>query len=213
MQGGIYMSEFELNPMFLRMSRSLGDIVIYKRDGKLFTRVKGKKTAPLTPAQQEVTRTFSRLASDWASAGKGMHSSWYTRGELKKSSGFNLYMKINFKNEREGKPVALFRSKGGIMPPLISAAPGAAGEIVCTYAIPPEEEGRHIHFYAKKKNNGISDGILKRFSPECGAAGTCTLPGLEPGGEYYIYSALTDTIIDEATQFSASVSVISAAGM
>jgi len=80
-----------------------------------------------------------------------MNSSWYKYAEKKKADGYSLYMKENFKNEREGKPVELFKPIGEITPPIISAAPGAPGEILCTYFIHPKESGKHIHFYVKKK--------------------------------------------------------------
>ena len=207
------MSVLELNPMFLRMNKSLGEIVIYERDGKMFARVKGKKTAPPTAAQMEVNATFSRLSSDWTSAGILMNSSWHKQGDKKKTNGFNLYMKTNFKNEREGKSIELFKPTGEIAPPVFSAAPGASGEIICTYTIPAESAGKHIHFYAKKRNGGLSEGQFKRFSSASEESNTFTLPNLEPGAEYYIYAALTDNEYNEATQVSASVSVIAAAGV
>lgn len=207
------MSDLELNPMFHRMHKSLGNIVIYERDGKLYTRVKPKKTAPLTPAQLEVNMTFSRLSSDWKSGGTLMKSSWYKTGEKKRLNGFSQYMKANFKNEREGKPVDLFRPQGDILPPVISAVPGSGGEIVCTYTIPAEETGRHIHFYAKKRSGGISEGMLKRFSPDTSASNSFTMSNFEPGSEYFIYAALTDNAYDEATEVSPSVSLIASAGV
>ena len=42
------MSQIKLNPMFLSASKSLGGIVFYKRNWKIFTRVKGTKTAKAT---------------------------------------------------------------------------------------------------------------------------------------------------------------------
>jgi len=206
------MAEFELNPMFLRMSKSMGDIVIYERNGKMYTRVKGKKTAALTAPQMEVNATFARLSSDWSSAGTLMNSSWYKYGIKKKTNGYNLYIKANFKNEREGKAVELIKPMGEIMPPVISAAPGDSGQIVCTYTIPVEETGRYIHFYAKKINEGISEGVFKRYSPESSASSPQTLSNLEPGAEYFIYASLTDNQHQDATEVSPSVSVIAIAG-
>jgi hypothetical protein len=207
------MSDLELNPMFHRMNKSLGNIVIYERDGKLYTRMKPKKSAGQSPAQLEVTNTFSRLSSDWKSAGTLMKSTWYRPGEKRNRGGMKLYIKANFRNEREGKPVELFMSEGDILPPVISAAPGGSGEIVCTYTIPAEESGRHIHFYAKKRIEGISDGKMKRFSPGAGSSSPFTMTGFEPGGEYFIYAALADNVHDEAEQVSAAASVVAAAGM
>lgn len=207
------MSDLELNPMFHRMGKSLGNIVIYERDGKLYTRVKPKKTAAKTPAQLEVTDTFTRLSSDWKSAGTLMKSTWYRPGEKKIRGGMKLYLKANFKNERDGRPVELFRSDGDIQPPVITAAPGGSGEIVCTYTIPAEETGRHIHFYAKKRVEGISDGKFKRFSPGENGSNPFTMSGFEPGGEYFLYAALADGTHDEAELVSAAASVIAAAGM
>ncbi|HPS88320.1 MAG TPA: fibronectin type III domain-containing protein [Spirochaetota bacterium] len=207
------MSDLELNPMFRSMRKSLGDIVIYERDGKLYTRVKPKKTAAQTPAQLEVTNTFSRLSSDWKSAGTLMKSSWHRPGDKKSRRGMQLYLKTNFKNEREGKAVELFRSEGEILPPVITAAPGGSGEILCTYTVPAEEAGRHIHFYVKKRTEGISDGKIRRFSPGENGSNPFTMSGFEPGGEYFIYAALADNTHDEAKLVSAAVSVISSAGM
>jgi len=207
------MSDLELNPMFHRMRKSLGNIVIYERDGKLYTRVKPKKTAAQTPAQLEVTNTFSRLSADWKSAGTLMKSTWYRTGDKKSRSGMPLYLKTNFKNEREGKAVELFRTGGEILPPVITAAPGGSGEIVCTYTVPAEETGRQIHFYTKKRVEGISEGKMRRFSPGESGSNPYTMSGFEPGGEYFIYAALADGTHDEAELVSAAASVISAAGI
>ena len=201
------MSQFDLNPMFLRMKKSLGDIVIYERNGQLFTRVKGKKTSAPTDAQKDVHAAFARLSSDWSSAGSLMNSSWYSHGERKKINGYNLYMKSNFKNEREGKAVELFKPMGEIMPPVINAVPGSAGQIVINYTIP--EAGRFIHFFVKKR--GEQESMLKRYSPE-GEGQSFTVSNLEPAAEYFIYAALTDRTYSEATQVSASVAAVSVAG-
>jgi len=206
------MSTLELNPMFLRMNKGIGNMIIYERNGKLFARTKGKKTAPPSEAQKEVNATFARLSSDWKSAGSLMNSSWQKHGVKKKSNGFNMYMKANFKREREGNAVELFKPVGEIRPPAVSAVPGGSGEIICTCTIPAGETGRHIHFYAKKKIDGISEGVFKRFSPENNADGKYTLSNFDPGSEYFIYAALTDNIYQDATQVSASACTISMAG-
>ncbi len=207
------MSKFELNPMFLRMNQSLGNIVIYERNGKMYTRVKGKRTAAPSPAQIEVNETFSRLSSDWTSAGTLMNSSWYRYGEKKKINGYNLYMKTNFKNEREGKAIELIKPLGEITSPVVSSAPRESGEIICTYTIPPEESGRFIHFFVKKRIEGISSGVIKRHSPENTFSNSYIIRNLEPGSEYIIYSALTDKAYKDSTEFSASVFLESSAGI
>ncbi len=207
------MSKFDLNPMFLRMNQSLGDIVIYERNGQMYTRVKGKKTAIPSVAQTEVNQTFARLSSDWSSAGTLMNQSWYKSGEKKKLNGYNLYMKANFSNEREGKALELFKPVGEIMSPVISCTPGASGEILCSYTIPAEETGRFIHFFVKMRSEGISSGVIKRYSPDDTSLSGYSIKNLEPGSEYMIYSILTDKPYKDAAEVSASVAVISSAGI
>ncbi len=204
------MSEIELNPMFLRMRKGLGDVVFFERDGRLYTRVKGRKNSQPSAAQLEVQAAFARLTSDWSSAGTLMNNSWYRYGEKKKLNGYNLFIKQNFKNERERRLIELFRPLGEIMSPSISAAPGAAGEIVCTFTIPATEAGRFIHFFAKK--TGDNEATMKRFSPGSGAASPYTISGLDAGADYFVYAVLTDKDYREATEVSSSVGVPAKAG-
>lgn len=206
------MSQFDLNPMFHRMKNSLGNVVIYERDGQLFTRVKPKKKSGATAGQKEIHTTFASLSSDWSSAGTLMNSSWYTHAEKKKQHAYNLYMKTNFKKAREQKAIELFKPLGEIMSPAISAAPGAAGEIVCTYTIPETENGRFIHFFTKRKNDGDGENIIKRYSVAGTGSSAHTITNLEPGSEYFIYAVLTDQNYTEATMVSASVAVTAFAG-
>ncbi|HPS57999.1 MAG TPA: fibronectin type III domain-containing protein [Spirochaetota bacterium] len=206
------MSQFDLNPMFHRMKNSLGNVVIYERDGQLYTRVKPKKKTGSTGAQKEIHTAFASLSSDWSSAGTLMNSSWYKHGEKKKQHAYNLYMKTNFKKAREQKAIELFKPMGEIMSPAVTAAPGAAGEIVCTYTIPEAEAGRFIHFFVKRKSDGEDENIMKRYSPAGTDSSTHTITNLEPGAEYFIYAALTDMDYKEATMVSASVAVTALAG-
>lgn len=207
------MSQFELNPMFLRMRKSIGDMVIYERDGQLYTRVKGRKTGRNSPAQIAVNEAFARLSSDWSTAGPLMNSGWYILGDRKKLNGYNLFMKMNFKNEREGRPIDLFQPMNGMPSPVISASPGSAGEIELSCVMPEGSTGRFMNFFFKKRVNGVSDGLIKRYSPDAPGAQVYRLSGLEPGAEYFVYAVLTDAAYNVAKDVSASAGLTATAGV
>ncbi len=206
------MSEFELNPMFLRMNRSLGDIVIYERDGKLYTRVKGKRKAAPSPAQLEIQETFARLCSDWSETGEIMRSSWYSYGEKKNMNGYNIYMKENFSKEKSGEPIRLFRQIGDTEPPEFTASGSGTGEIDCEFTIPANASTRHLHFFVKGKKDNVSEGEIRRYSAGKGAASPFKLTGLDSGGEYFIYAVLTDAEYTASKEVSASNAIMAQAG-
>jgi len=206
------MSSFDLNPMFLRMRKSLGNIVIYQRNGKYFTRVKPRKSEVTTEAQAEVHNTFSRLADCWSESGSIIRSSWLNWGESRKINGYNGFMQVNFAKERVGEPLELAKQLGEIEPPVISAVPGGPGEIVCTFSISPSESGRYIHFFLKQKVSGISSGHLRRISAGADAVSPFTINGLTHGSEYFLYTVLTDSEFKTSTEVSASAGITVIAG-
>ena len=205
------MSEFELNPMFLRMRRSLGDIVIYEREGQLYTRIKGKRGRTPSDAQRVVHGTFQRLTSDWSAVNGIMHTAWYASGEARRINGYNLFIKENFASERAGRPIELFRAVGDTDAPQILGAPAGSGEINISWTLPASGD-RSLHLFVKKQTAGISDGVIRRISIASGAASPYLLSGLEPGSGYYVYAVLTDGEYAASQRVSASTGIVVTAG-
>jgi hypothetical protein len=203
------MSEVKLNPMFLSMRKSLGDIVIYERNGKLLTRVKGKTSEVKSPAQVEVQAAFTRLADYWSELGDVIQLSWYSWGKKKKLSGYNAFIKENFSKERTGEPIELGKQLGEIEPPVISAVPGSTGEVLCTFSISPADSGSYIHFFIKQKDAGE----ISRFSAGTGAVSPYAISGLVPGSEYFLYVVLTDGEFKASTEVSLSQGITVSAGV
>lgn len=206
------MSEIELNPMFLRMRKSMGGIVIYEKNGKLMARVKGRRKTPPTEAQAEVSSAFSRVASYWEPMQGILQLSWFSSGNKKKMNGYNLFIRENFSKERDGEPITLAKSFGDIDKPVISAAPGGSGEIVVSYSISPSETGMKLHLFIKKRTDGLSSGDLIRYSVNRESVSPYTISKLEPGSEYFIYAVLTDWDYSASTQVSASAGITAQAG-
>lgn len=207
------MSSFELNPMFLRMSKSLGDIVIYQRGGKYFTRVKPRKSGVKTAVQSEVNDTFARLAVCWNESGDIIRNSWLRWGDERNINGYNGFIQANFAKERAGEPLELAKQLGDIEPPVISAAPGGTGEVICTFSISPADSGRYIHFFIKQSVPGVAGGSLRRISAGYGAVSPHVINGLVPGSGYFLYTVLTDSEFKTSTEVSASAGVIVTAGI
>jgi hypothetical protein len=207
------MSDIELNPMFLRIRRSIGNIVIYQRDGKYFTRVKPQKSGLKSAAQSEVTDALTRLANCWSAAGAIMRISWLTWGDSRKINGYRGFVKINFAKEKAGEPIELTKQLGEIEPPVLTATAGGAGEIVCTFSISPADSGRHINFFIVRRLSGKSYGEIRRISGGSEPVSPFTISGLAPGSEYFLYAVLTDSEFKTATEVSASAGVIVTAGV
>ena len=206
------MADVKLNPVFEAFRKQIGNLVFFELNGKTHVRRKGIIRNPKSPEQVEVRSSLSELVTDWSSLNGMMHTGWQLWAAKKKMKGNNAYVSENFEKQRNSEPVELFKPVGSITLNAFTAAPGAAGEITCTFEITGGSTGRFIHFFTKRRDTGMQrEGFAMHSSAESPVS-PFTITGLVQGAEYYVYAAVTDSAYDTAKEVSASIGVISAAG-
>ncbi len=87
-----YMSEIILNPLFTCVSGRLGGIVIYRWNGKFFTRRYVRPRNPDTEAQRSNRSVFSDAVRAWRELSTAERTAWNSAGKVKKRRGYNLFI-------------------------------------------------------------------------------------------------------------------------
>lgn len=193
------------------ISRNIDGFVYYSRFGKTYIRPYKPKSGGDTPKQHAVREAFTSVVAIWKKNKGVLQTSWRVFAKKKnKMTGFNAFVGANAKFQRDGEPLKLTRALG-IDDELenFTAAPGGAGEIVCSFE--GSANGYHLAVYTQKKENGVAEGKIKRYDAGAGLT-AYTVTGLTTGEEYFVYGVFTDAPYAEATKVSASAGVLCAAG-
>jgi len=201
------MAQWELSPAFMKVRRRLGNMVFYELKGEIHARKRPSKREKDSPAQAEVISTFKKLIGDWRCLDSVIQESWRAaaRSQPRHGSGYTLFMGTNLSHRRRGEPLELSKTLGQSPLLYFRARLGhAPGEIRCEFAFADPPAGRHLSFYIQKREDGFASGELARIEAGMETASPFTLSGLEPGGEYFIYAAVTEKAYSESLMVSSS---------
>lgn len=201
------MAQWELSPAFMSVRKRLGNMVFYNRNGEIHARKRPERRKRDSPAQAEVIDTFKRLIGDWRCLDGVMRESWRAAAgnQKKHGSGYTLFMGANVPRRRRGEPLELSRPLGQMPLQHFFVHPGdAPGEIVCEFALSNTDTCRYVSFFTQKRENGLAVGELTRIDKCPDSASPCTLGGLEPGCEYYVYAVVTENAYLESKSVSPS---------
>ena len=188
----------------------MDDAVIVTRKGTNYMMVYKKTKREQTVNQQAVQDAFKTVVADWKYLTGIIRKSWDVYTGDTNVSGYNAFMGVNISHRRAGEPLELCAGMGEEILMNLTAAPGTAGEIVCTFL--PTETGRHITFFSRKEVEPGIKSPISRHDSGTGTVSPFTITGLETGANYYIYAVVTDSQYDSALTVSQSVAVSSIAG-
>ncbi|HOW84221.1 MAG TPA: hypothetical protein PK573_16780 [Spirochaetota bacterium] len=206
------MAEIDLNPMFQGVRNKVGKMVFYRRNGETCMRTLGtyKKTA--TPGQLKIRAAFSMLIDAWNGIAGLMQSGWSALASKNRMTGYNAFMKANFRACVEGRPVRLSAPVGDIAPVVLTAAAGAPGAIRCEFTPAPLSNGKHLALFYQQVSGDLQTRPLEHIDFGENTASPVTVTGLEPGAMYAVYAVVTDQAYAGAAAVSESSGVIATAG-
>ncbi|MCP4130352.1 MAG: hypothetical protein GY754_05175 [bacterium] len=101
------------NPLLLKISGKLGNIVYINRKGTNFYRKWVKPYDPKTYKQLKSRNNFARLITTWQQLNKGEKHSWdlHIKRNRYQMSGYNAFIGYNMKRLAAGKTIVLYRRK------------------------------------------------------------------------------------------------------
>lgn len=206
------MSEIKLNPVFDGFNKKLGNIVFYKKNGKLFSRKAPSPRKKESDSQVETRLSFLLATAVWRGIKGIAQTSWKLYGKNKNQSGYNSFMERNISRVRKNIPLSLSEKFG--LNPLenFCAESGRSGEINCTFLLPENSSDVHLYIFTQKKNGERMSDILKRHYAGKNPSGDYTIRGLESGKEHIVYAILTNLPYEAADAASSSVATVVKAG-
>jgi len=205
------MADVKMNPIFEGLSRKVGDLVFFQKNGKTFLKPKGSRRDKNTEAQQEVRNAFSQLVGAWKDLNGIVNQSWLNYAKDKDGTGYNEFIGANHNAQRKGELITLSKDMGLPTPDSVIAASGAAGEISCAFT-PLSEPENHITFFVQKLDETIATGDMHRYDAGANPTSPFVIAGLETGSDYHVYAVTTDAEYLSATKCSASASTTGTAG-
>ena len=169
------MATIQLNPVFEGMSKQVGDLVFFKKFGQTYVRRKGDYKDPQSEVQLQIRAAFSGLVESWRTLGAPLQSCWdeYAKGE--RYTGYNAFIGVNSKSQREGSPLVLAPRTDEFTG--FSAVPGEAGDIRCTVKTNPQRV--NVTLFLQNVEGDAGCGTLKRR--DFGPGAELIMAGLEPG--------------------------------
>ena len=185
------MATIQLNPVFEGLSRKVGDLVFFKRNGETYVRRRGEHRDAKTEAQMRVRTAFTRLVKIWHYLGMPMQACWDDHVKDERYTGYNAFIGANATAQREGRALTLAPAARELHG--FSAVPGKAGEITC--ALQQADSSNVTTLFTQKVGDDTGCGLLRRH--EWGQGTGTVLGGLE-AGTYHVYAVTTDVPYDES---------------
>ena len=186
------MATIKMNPVFEGMTRKVGDLVFFKRNGETFVRRRGEINDPRSEAQLQVRAAFSELVEIWHVLGEPVKACWDIYARDKRCSGYNAFIGANAAAQREGRPLELI--PGGQTLQGFTAEPRKEGLVTCARGNAAQNSYATI-FIQKVEDDGSCARLERR---DWGQGSELTLSITDPGS-YYIYAVITGSSYDEAT--------------
>lgn len=87
-----------------------------------------------------------------------------------------------------------------------------AGEINCRFRVSRNPEGMSILVFVQRWSNGIPVGDMVMCAPGKTDSGEFSIPGLEPGEEYFVIGVTNDTEYEHPEVVNEFVSDVAVAG-
>ena len=206
------MAGADLNPILVGLHRKIGDLVFYTLNGETVIRRKVESKNPRTPAQMEVRESFLELVEAWYAMGSVLRTAWDARAHERRRRGYNLFIGENAVRQRRGEAILLSPGWGDVALESMIAAPGASGQISCTFSPAPAAADMYLSIFTRQVTDGRAKGPVVRHDMGAAAASPCIIQGLEPGGTYTVHAVITPGEFGSARAVSRSFGMVTNAG-
>jgi len=100
------MANVKMNPVFEGFSKKIGDLVFVQTNGKTYVRKKVIPRQVNSEAQQRIRALFRETVEAWKELSRDTQNNWDEAARGKAMSGYNLFIRVNMKRLKTGKPAA-----------------------------------------------------------------------------------------------------------
>ena len=196
------MGKVKLDPMFMDLSKKVGNYVHAKWKGERVVRAYNGERPDPTAAQLEVQNAFKVAAVTWRRLPEVVKQSWkpYTVG--KPVTELNLFIKENSNRQRTGNPYLLTKGNGMEKLNGLTVDSDTPGAVNIDFIIPGDPVNLTVILQGIEDGTGNSE--ISIIPDVYTGIRPVQITGLESGSELFLHCFTTDNIFNEAVQISES---------
>ena len=203
------MANFNLNPVFTGVRKSIKDLTFYQHKGKTLTRTKSNKPFVLTDKRKEQMESFTETVNIWKKLPLPVENAWESFAKKKDSRGFNFFLKSNILRVKASEVIALTPESNIPSVSSFSLKLNADGKVQADFTLPPEAQSLHFTLVFRETTSQPDKNIVFRIK-ELGInpQSPTVIDELTSGKTYEIHAVLSNDEFAKSKEISESVSAV-----